>query len=56
MVNIKGVNEEIAEAILLRFGNIASAVEAGTKGLMRVPSIGRARARSIIDALKNPSG
>lgn len=56
LIEIKGVNEEIAEAILLRFGDIASAVEAGINGLMRVPAIGKTRAKKIIFALNNPSG
>ena len=51
LIKIKGVNEEIAEAILMRFGSIASAVEAGVKGLMRVPAIGKGRAKKIISSL-----
>lgn len=51
LISVKGVNDEIAEAILLRFGNIRSALKAGAEGLMKVPSIGMARAKRIMSSL-----
>lgn len=51
LIAVKGVNEEIADAILLRFRSIKDALEAGVKGLMKVPAIGKARAKRIMKSL-----
>ena len=51
LVQVKGVDDEIADAILMRFGSISNAIEAGTKGLMKVPAVGMARAKRILSSL-----
>lgn len=51
IISIRGIDEEIADALLIRFKNIEGILNAGAKGITRIPGIGKSRSRVIIKAL-----
>ena len=51
LIAINGVSDEIADMLLDKYKNAESILKAGRKMLERLPAIGRARARKIVEAL-----